>query len=225
MDLDRLRANVERVRERIRAACARVGRRAEDVTLVAITKYVAPPVIEALGACGVTDCGENRVVEGLARVAEVKHPFRWHFVGHVQTNKVKKLVGAFPIVHSIDRWELAAELERQLDLNKKRITGFVQVNVSGESTKGGAGPAECVPLVERIRRECHRIDVAGLMTMAPHVEDAEASRPHFRRLRELSVACGVAGLSMGMTADFEAAVEEGATHVRVGSALFEGIAT
>jgi hypothetical protein len=221
MDVERLRDNVRRVRERIAAACARAGRRSDDITLVAITKYVAPPAIEALAACGITDCGENRVLEGVERVAQVQHPFRWHFVGHVQTNKARRLVDRFAIIHSIDRWDLAAQLDR----HKKSLTGFVQVNVSGEGTKGGVAPGETAALVGRIRRECGAITLAGLMTMAPHGDDAEASRPHFRRLRELAVSCGLDGLSMGMSDDFEVAIEEGATHVRIGSALWEGVTT
>ncbi len=218
MDRERLRANVERVRERIRAAAG--GR---EVALVAVTKYVAPDVIDALAECGITDCAENRVLEGLDRVAQVRGRFRWHFVGHLQTNKVRRALERFEVIHSIDRWEAAAEIQKQLDRHNKRVSGFVQVNVSGEGTKGGIGPDGAAALVKRLRAECPRIDLLGLMTMAPHTEDPEASRPVFRRMRELRESCGVAGLSMGMTADFEVAIAEGATHVRIGSALFEGI--
>ncbi len=223
MDRELLGANVQRVRERIASACTRAGRRTDDVLLIAITKYVGPDVIAALSECAITDCGENRVLEGIERIAQVGPHFRWHFVGHLQTNKVKRAIGPFAIFHSIDRWDLAAELEKHAKHHTMPTAGFVQVNVSGEGTKGGATPDETPRLVERIRRECRSINLCGLMTMAPHAESPEASRPHFRKLRELRDRCGLVGLSMGMTADFEVAVEEGATHVRVGSALFEGV--
>lgn len=223
MDRRRLAANVDAVRERIRRACDRAGR-AHDVTLVAITKYVPPDAIEALGSCGIADCGENRVLEGLERAAAVRHPFRWHFVGHLQTNKVRRALERFEVIHSIDRWDVAAELQKHLDRLNKSVSGFVQINVSGEKSKAGVPPGEAASLVGRIRAECPRIELLGLMTMAPHEGDPELARPHFRRLRELRDAAGLGGLSMGMTADFEVAIEEGATHVRIGSALFEGIA-
>ncbi len=223
MDRERLAANVQLVRERIAAACKRAGRPTGDVTLVAITKYVGPEIIAALSDCGITDCGENRVLEGVERIAKVGPRFRWHFVGHVQTNKVRHAIDRFEVFHSIDRWELASELERQAKQHTRTTVGFVQVNVSGEGTKGGATPDETPALVGRINRECPSIQIAGLMTMAPHAQSPEASRPHFRRLREVRDQCGLSGLSMGMTADFEVAIEEGATHVRVGSALFEGL--
>lgn len=222
MDRERLKANVESVRGRIRGALARAGRTGEIVLLV-VTKYAPPEAIDALRESGITDCGENRVLEGLERIAQVREAFRWHFVGHLQTNKVRRALERFEVIHSIDRWEIAERLQKELERLKKEASGFVQVNVSGEATKGGAPPTEAPALAERIRRNCPRIRLVGLMTMAPHDAGGEEARPLFRRLRECGNSCGLAGLSMGMTNDFEVAVEEGATHVRIGSAIFDGV--
>lgn len=219
---DRLRANLEGVRSRIEAACRRVGRNPSDVTLVAVTKTVPVPVIEALLELGHRDAAENRPVEGAARAAQVRGTARWHFVGHLQTNKARKVLERFEVLHSLDRDGLALELEKRLAVEGRRIAAFVQINVSGEGTKGGFPAGEAREAVARIRDRCPHLQVLGLMTMAPE-GDPEAARPHFRRLRELAAEAGVSGLSMGMSGDFEAAVEEGATHVRIGTALFEGL--
>jgi pyridoxal phosphate enzyme (YggS family) len=212
MDLARLRSNVADVRRRIADACRRAGRKPEDVTLVVVTKYAPPEAIPPLAAEGVTDIGENRAVEGLARVGGLSR-FRRHMIGQLQTNKVKKALAWADVLHSVDRPALVAELAR----HNKKIPLFVQVNVSGEPTKAGYRPEEAEEAVAEARRS---LEVAGLMTMAPEGADA---RPHFRKLRELAGRCGVPGLSMGMTQDFEPAVEEGATVVRIGSAVFDGV--
>ncbi len=182
------------------------------MTLVVVTKYLPAEAIPSLAAEGITDIGENRAVEGLARVGGLAR-FRRHMIGQLQTNKVKKALRWADVLHSVDRPALVAELAR----NNKRIPVFVQVNVSGEPTKAGYRPEEAEAAVAGARRS---LEVAGLMTMAPEGADA---RPHFRRLRGLADRCGLGGLSMGMTQDFEAAVEEGATAVRIGSAVFEGV--
>ena len=212
MDADRLRRNVEDVRRRIAEACARAGRDPASVTLVVVTKTAPAEALPLLASAGVADIGENRPVEGLRRIGGLAG-FRRHMVGHVQTNKVKKLLQWADVVHSVDRPKLVEELARQ----EKRPPVYVQVNVSGEAAKGGFRPEEVEPAVDAARRS---LDVQGLMTMAPEGGDA---RPVFRRLRELAGRCGLAGLSMGMTQDFEVAVEEGATCVRVGTAVFEGV--
>jgi pyridoxal phosphate enzyme (YggS family) len=212
MDLDRLRKNLEGVRERINLACRRAGRPSESVTLVVVTKSAPPGCIPPLAALGVADIGENRAVEGLARVGGLSG-IRRHLIGHLQTNKVRKALEWADVIHSVDRPSLLAELGR----HNKKPPVFVQVNISGEATKGGYGPREAEEAVVEARRT-H--EVLGLMTMAPREGDA---RDCFRSLRELARRCGVRGLSMGMTGDFEAAVEEGATCVRIGSAIFEGV--
>ena len=211
-DLGRLRSNLQGVRARIAAACARAGRNPSSVTLVVVTKSVPKELIPQLSELGVTDIGENRPVEALERVGGLGG-FRRHMIGHLQTNKVAKALQWADAIHSVDR----ASLVRELIKSNKKLPVFVQLNVSGEASKGGFTPEESEAAVADAKKA---LDVVGLMTMAPEGVDA---RPHFRRLRELAGRLGLSGLSMGMTQDFEAAVEEGATHVRVGTAIFDGV--
>lgn len=212
MNLARLQSNLDGIRARIASACARAKRDPSSVTLIVVTKSVPPEVIPPLAQMGVTDIGENRPVEALARVGGLKG-FRRHMIGHLQTNKLNKTLAWADVIHSVDRPSLLGELAK----NPKRVPVFVQINVSGEASKGGYGPAEAEGAVAEARKS---LDVLGLMTMAPEGEDA---RPHFRRLRELAARTGLSGLSMGMSQDFEAGIEEGATHIRVGTAIFEGV--
>jgi PLP dependent protein len=211
-DLARLRSNLDAVRSRIAAACARAGRDPASVTLVVVTKSIPGELIPQLSELGVTDIGENRAVEALERVGGLGG-FRRHMIGHLQTNKVAKALQWADAIHSVDR----ASLVRELSKVQRKVPVFVQINVSGEASKGGFAPEESEAAVAEARKA---LDVVGLMTMAPEGVDA---RPHFRRLRELASRMGLQGLSMGMTQDFEAAVEEGATHVRVGTAIFDGV--
>ena len=212
VDLLRLRSNLESVRARIAAACGRARRDPASVTLVVVTKSIPKELIPRLAEFGVTDIGENRAVEGADRVAGLGG-FRRHMIGHLQTNKAAKALQWADAIHSMDRPSLARELAR----HQRRVPVFVQVNVSGEVTKGGYSPQEVEAAVAETRRS---LEVVGLMTMAPEGADA---RPHFRRLRELAGRAGLEKLSMGMTQDFEVGVEEGATHVRVGTAIFDGV--
>ena len=216
-------ARLAAVRERIARAAERAGRGAE-VELVGVAKlHPAADVVDAVLA-GLGSVGESYAQEAKAKVPEVARrlaaagrlPPRWHFVGRLQTNKVRKALEAFNAFHSVDRLDLALELDKRAS---HQVSSFVQVNVSGESTKSGFAPDDLEEGLSRIRA-MKRVALEGLMTMAPAGADA---RPHFRRLRELAARHGLPGLSMGMSADFEAAVEEGATHVRVGSGLFEGL--
>jgi hypothetical protein len=211
-DLDRLRANLEGVRGRIAAACARAKRDPASATLIVVTKSVPKELISRLAELGVKDIGENRPVEGLDRVGP-RAGFRRHMIGHLQTNKLGKALQWADVIHSVDR----ASLLRELAKSNKRPPVFVQINVSVEASKGGYRPEEAEAAVAEAKRS---LEVLGLMTMAPEGEDA---RPHFRGLRELAGRCGLPGLSMGMSQDYEVAVEEGATHVRVGTAIFQGV--
>jgi len=215
----RVRDNLYRVRERIDAACRRAGRKPEEVTLVAVTKYAGEDEVEAILELGVRDLGESRAVEGSARAARSAPNVRWHFIGHLQTNKAKRVVETFHVVHSLDRAGLADDLEKRCAVRNRRLPVFVQVNVSGEASKGGFRPEETSAAVGEVRSAKPHLEVVGLMTMAPE-GPPESARPYFRKLKDLASACGVDGLSMGMTGDFEAAIEEGATHIRVGTALF-----
>jgi hypothetical protein len=211
IDAARLRANLDGVLRRIEAACRRSGRDPGAVTLVAVTKTLPGELIPGLAEAGIREIGESRAVEGLARVGGLT-AFRRHLIGHLQTNKVRKALEWADVLHSVDREGLVEALERA----GAKLPVFVQVNVSGEATKGGWAPAALPAALGRARRS---LDVRGLMTMAPAGADA---RPVFRELKRLAAESGLEGLSMGMSQDFEIAVEEGATHVRVGTALFEG---
>jgi len=239
-----LRHNLDSVRARMAAACARAGRAADAVRLVAVTKSVGPEVVQALASLGVTDVGENRVQQ-----AQAKHDalggslgLAWHMIGHLQTNKARHAVRLFAMVHSVDSPALAAELDRRCGgtgVPPVSSTGqrpvppavmpiLLQCNVSGEATKSGVEPDALLPLLDAILPLEH-VRVEGLMTMAPFVDDPEATRPVFAALRALAEKARAATglplphLSMGMTQDFEVAIEEGATLVRVGTALFQGL--
>jgi pyridoxal phosphate enzyme (YggS family) len=219
----RIRNAYDAVRARVEAAAVRSGRRPDEVTIVAVSKTFPADVVAAAVAAGVTDLGENRAQELKEKVAAV-HGARWHFVGHLQTNKVRLVVGNATLVHSVDRFGLAEAMARRARSLGITQHVLVEVNVSGETTKQGTTPARAAALAE----EVHALDgvrVKGLMTMAPLVDDPEATRPYFAELAELGAVVarrvpGAVELSMGMTRDFEVAVEEGATIVRVGEAIF-----
>jgi len=230
-DLETLRRNLDRVRGRIAAAAARAGRDPGDVTLVAVTKTVDVETIRALAALGVTDFGENRPRDLAAKRAEFEagadprqpRPV-WHMIGHVQRNKLRRTAPAMDVVHSVDGEALAGALSDEGDRTERRIPAYVQVNVSGEATKGGFSPEALADVLPRLS-VLPGLSVQGLMTMAPWDDDPERARPCFRRLKELrdwALRSGYllgAGLSMGMSEDFDVAVEEGATCVRVGRAI------
>jgi len=225
-----LRERVAAVRSRIAQACQRCGRDPSTVTLVAVTKGVGAAMIRQAVACGLTNLGENRVQEArrkqqeIAMVGEV----RWHMIGHLQRNKAKDAVAMFDVIHSVDTHALAEEIERQAAKQGRSVEVLVQVNISGEANKFGCAPDEAAGLAEAVCRLPH-LRLAGLMTIAPFAEDPESVRPIFRQLRQLRDALQSAidnrqstmQLSMGMSQDFEVAVEEGADYLRVGTALFE----
>jgi len=213
------------VRQRIAAACARADRDPGSVRLVAVTKTVpATRVLEALAA-GQDLFGENRVQEALAKIPEVGPGAHWHLVGHLQKNKAKHAVGAFALIHSVDDLDLAREIAKRAATAGVVQPVLVQVNLSLEGTKTGAEPAAAIALVEAVHA-LSNVEVRGLMTIPPPAEDPESSRPWFRRLRDLRddaakrTGLALTELSMGMTDDFEVAIEEGATIVRIGRAIF-----
>jgi len=212
-------ANLERVRERLGHAAERAGRRPEDVLLIGVSKTVDVERIRAAVAAGVTALGENRVQEAKTKIAELGRPAAWHLIGHLQTNKVKDALPLFDVIHSLDRLELAREIERRAAVRGQVVDALLQVNVAAEASKGGVGPDAVGETLDAIGKLAH-VRVHGLMTIPPEVERAEDSRPWFRRLRELAERHGLRELSMGMSGDFEVAVEEGATMVRVGTAVF-----
>jgi len=211
--------NLARVRSRIEAACCRAGRAPAEVTLVGITKGFPPEAVAEAVAAGLEDAGENRVQEAAAKIEALAargiRP-RWHLVGHLQTNKAKTALDLFAILHSVDSLRLAEALDRHAS---RPVAVLLEVNVAQEASKFGFTPGELPAALSSISSLPH-LDVRGLMTVAPQAADPEAVRPVFRRLRELRDACGLRDLSMGMTDDFEVAIEEGATLVRVGRAIF-----
>jgi PLP dependent protein len=227
--------NISHLRERIAAAAQRTGRTPTDITLVAVTKtYPAADALEATRA-GVLDLGENRVQEAIPKIAELTlldpaAATRWHLIGHLQSNKAKVAVQHFELIHSVDSLSLAKELNRHAASFGKSQKILLQANVSGEESKFGLNPAELETTLREILSTCPSLIIKGFMTMAPLVEDPQAARPVFRSMRELSTQLSASipaspqfqpqHLSMGMTNDFEVAIEEGATLIRVGSAIF-----
>jgi PLP dependent protein len=213
---------VREVRERIAAACARAGRHPDAVTLVAVTKTRTAAEVAAAVQAGVTDIGENYVQEGAAKLADVAalaggRAFRRHFIGRLQRNKVRAALEAFDVFHGVDSAALLEAMARHA--GERRVPVFLQVNLSNEPTKGGVAVQEVRALVERART-LHGIELLGVMTVPPPAATSGEARPWFRQLRELAQEHGLGHLSMGMTDDFEVAIEEGATHVRVGRAIF-----
>lgn len=213
-----VRANLEHVRERIAAAAARAGRRASDVLLIGVSKTVDVERIRAAVAAGLPALGENRVQEAKGKVAELGRPVPWHLVGHLQTNKVKDALPLFDVIQSLDRLALAQELDRRSRAAGRIVDALLEVNVGVEAQKSGFAPDAIGEALEAIAK-LDTLRVRGLMTIPP-VGTAEESRRWFRALRELGERHGLTELSMGMSADFEVAIEEGATMVRVGTAIF-----
>jgi pyridoxal phosphate enzyme (YggS family) len=220
------------INRRIAAACARAERRATEVTLVAVSKTVEAGRIRAAIAAGVRVLGENRVQEAQTKLAELRalsdaQRVQWHLIGHLQSNKARRAVELFDAVHSVDSLKLAERLDQAAAELGKRLPVWLEVNLGGEATKAGLEPVAVLPLCEAVSKLEH-LELKGLMAVPPFLDDPEEIRPYFRRLRELrdeAVRTGVAGLnfgelSMGMSNDFEIAIEEGATFVRVGTALF-----
>jgi PLP dependent protein len=224
-----IRENVAAIRQRIAAACARVGRDAAEVTLVAVSKTVEPARIRAAITAGIQVLGENRVQEAQGKIAELsgEAPVQWHLIGHLQSNKARRAVELFDAVHSVDSLKLAEKLAQAAAELGKRLPVFLEVNLGGEDSKAGITLEEVLPLCAAVN-ELAALELKGLMAVPPFLDDPEQVRPYFRRLRELrdevvqagAVGPGFRELSMGMSNDFEVAIEEGATFVRVGTALF-----
>lgn len=214
--------SLDGVRARIEAACARAGRDPAQVRLVAVTKgHDAAEIRRRLVDRGVLDLGENRVQEWRDKAALLPAEVRWHFVGTLQRNKVKYLAEAgIALVHSLNSARLADALDEQGSRRGHRFRALIEVDVAGEAAKQGVHVREVGALLDHCRGKEH-LEVVGLMAMAPFADDPEASRPHFRRLAALADALRLPERSMGMSGDFEVAVEEGATLLRVGTALFE----
>ncbi len=227
----RLHANLQRVQERIAAAAQRAGRSGEDVRLIAVTKYVAPQLAAALIELGCDMLGESRPQELWNKAAALAdRTVHWHLVGHLQRNKVRRTVPLVTMIHSLDRLSLARELDKAAREANRPLEVLVEVNISGESAKHGCAPDELEGLLAEFAPLDH-LRIRGLMTMAHRTGGADVARRDFAALRGLAEKMQsrcppnalLVELSMGMSNDFEAAIEQGATMVRIGSILFEGV--
>ncbi len=210
--------------ERIEKAAEKAGRDPQGIKLVAVSKTVEVGRIREAVEAGVKILGENYVQEAQKKIEEIGKPVPWHFIGHLQLNKAKYVVRLFEMVHSLDNLPLAEELNRRAQQMGRRLDVFIEVNISGEATKFGTDEEKVFALAQGVQNLEH-LSIGGLMTMPPYFDSPEMSRPYFVRLRELKEKMArqgipVAELSMGMSNDFEVAIEEGATYVRVGTALF-----
>jgi pyridoxal phosphate enzyme (YggS family) len=209
------------IRRKIDQALAEAGRAPGEVSLLAVSKTFSVENINSFGQAGQKAFGESYIQEASEKIPQLPSDYVWHFIGHLQTNKAKYAASLFSVIHSLDKLELAAELEKRLDRLDKHIEVYVQVNVSGEESKSGLAP-EGLPYFLEALSNFKRLKPLGLMTMPPYDPDPEVSRPYFVRLRELrDKHCpDLKGLSMGMSDDFQVAISEGSTIVRVGTALF-----
>lgn len=222
-----LSANLGKISKRIKAAAERSGRQEETIKIIAVTKTIPPISIREVMDLGISSFGENRVQELVAKFDEIPSPVQWHLIGHLQRNKVKYIVDKIALIHSLDRISLAKEIDKRAARIQRQIPVLIQVNIAEEKSKFGLQKEEVIPFIQEIKDYPH-LEIQGLMTMAPLVQDPEEVRPVFRSMRELRDeinALSLSGvrmkyLSMGMTNDFEIAIEEGANMVRIGSGIF-----
>ena len=220
-----LAENFASVQQQIRVACERAGRVADFVTLLAVSKTHPAEMIQAAVDCGQIFFGESKIQEAKAKIPLCPGRARWHFIGHLQSNKVRDAVELFEMIQSVDSLPLAREISKRCEQAAKTTPVLLEVNVAGESSKFGYRPEQMLAELKELNR-LPRIEIRGLMSVPPFSTDPEKSRPHFQRLRELKIQCEeilgspLPHLSMGMSGDFEIAIAEGATIVRVGTALF-----
>jgi len=217
--------NIEKVKKNMEQACKKANRNFDEITIIGVTKYVTIEQAEQLVESGIINIGENRTEEMLHKYETIKEKANWHFIGTLQSRKVKDIIQQITMIHSLDRLSVARQINNR---SERVIDCFVQVNVSGEETKHGLSPEEVIPFIEDVK-QYERVNIVGLMTMAPHIEDEEELRSVFRKLGHLRddvkakqfshAPCQF--LSMEMSNDYHIAIEEGATHIRIGSKLFE----
>lgn len=221
--------NLNKVQEKIEGICIKSGRNVNDVKIIAVTKYVDVEKTKEILDLGIEHIGENRVKEGTEKYEALKDRGTWHFIGTIQSRKVKQVIDKFDYIHSLDRLSLAEEIDKRAKQLNKEVKCFVQVNVSGEASKSGVAPEQLVDFIKEIAK-FKTIHLTGLMTMAPLVDDKEETRDIFRKLRGLLELINseqlldyqFTELSMGMSNDYEIAIEEGATFVRLGTVIFGG---
>jgi pyridoxal phosphate enzyme (YggS family) len=220
-----LTANLNSIQQRMASACARVGRETSSVTLLAIAKSHPPEVVAAAAALGLTLFGENKIQEAKAKIPLCPGRLHWHMVGHLQSNKCRDAVELFEMIQSVDSLPLAREISKRAEQAGKTMPVLLEANVAGEATKFGYQPDQLLAELKEIHA-LPRLEIHGLMAVPPWSAEPEKTRPHFRRLRELKeraeqvLGAPLPHLSMGMSGDFEVAIEEGATLVRIGTALF-----
>lgn len=218
-------SNYEGLMSRVGAACARTGRRVEEILFLPVSKGQPPEAIAAASDLGLAVIGESKVQEARAKIPLCSSKLKWHMIGHLQSNKCRDAVQIFHLIESVDSLGLAEELNKWAEKLGRRMPILLEVNVAGEGTKFGFTPAELLAEISAIN-EMPRLEVQGLMTIAPYSPSPERARPHFKKLRELREECSAClgaplpHLSMGMSGDFEVAIEEGATIIRIGTALF-----
>ena len=225
--MSEIKGNLENVRERIAEICEKSGRAAADVKLIAVSKTKPLPDLEEAYACGCRDFGENKVQELVEKYEALPKDIRWHMIGHLQRNKVKYIVDKVFLIHSVDSLRLVQEIEKEAAKHERTVNILIEVNVAGEESKFGVTPESVLELVKEIAQTPH-IRVRGLMTIAPYVEDAEENRPYFEKIKKIYVDIihknidnvFMEELSMGMTGDYEVAISEGATYIRVGTGIF-----
>ncbi len=217
--------NLDAIQQRIRVACERVGRAPGEITLLAVTKSQPPEAVAAAAQLGLNLLGENKVQEARAKIPLCPGKLHWHFIGHLQSNKCRDAVELFEMIQSVDGLPLAQEIARRAERAAKTMPILLEVNVAGEASKFGYAPEKLLVELEAINA-LPKIEIHGLMAVPPWSSEPEKSRPHFRRLREMKERCEqtlgapLPHLSMGMSGDFEVAIEEGATMIRIGTALF-----
>ncbi len=222
-----LKENLQQVEENIKKACKRSGRDRADVTLIAVSKTKPVEMLQTIYDCGIRDFGENKVQEMCDKMEVLPGDIKWHMIGHLQTNKVKYIVGKTELIHSVDSVHLAAEIQKQAVKKDVIVPILIEVNIAEEESKFGIHKEDTIAMVRQIAEMDH-LRIKGLMTIAPFVENAEDNRLYFREIKQLSVDIknqnidnvSMAVLSMGMTGDYEVAIEEGATLVRVGTGIF-----
>ena len=222
-----LEKNLKSIQDKVKDACKRSGRHPEDVTLIAVSKTKPVSMLQEIYDLGIRQFGENKVQELTDKYEKLPKGISWHMIGHLQRNKVKYLIGKTTLIHSVDSLRLAEAIEAEAAKKNCLVDVLIEVNVAREESKFGISPEEVLPLVEQIARFRH-IKIKGFMTIAPFVENPEENRIHFANLRKLSVDIASKNidngsmriLSMGMTNDYEVAIEEGATMVRVGTGIF-----
>ena len=222
-----LKDNLKKVEENIQAACDRSGRNRDEVTLIAVSKTKPVEMLQEIYDENIRDFGENKVQELCDKIEKMPSDIKWHMIGHLQRNKVKYIVGKVALIHSVDSYRLAEEISIQAKKHNTTVPILVEVNIAHEESKFGISEEDAILLVKEIS-ELENIRIMGLMTIAPYVENPEDNRMYFRKIKELSVDINSKNIdnvsmeiiSMGMTGDYEVAIEEGATMVRIGTGIF-----